>query len=647
MISRSIKRFIYPLAATLCLLLAGVFSTAREAQDRWTSVQSRNFLLVGNASERDIRKVAARLEQFREAFLRLLSVDHFDSSVPLTVVVFKDDAAYRPFEPVYSGQPAGVAGFFQSSPDVDYITLSVDRRHVRKADALAFHEYVHLLVRNSFGNAPLWFNEGLAEYYSTFEISDGNRKVTLGKPISTRVQTLRERELIPLDTLLRVDDYSPYYTEQGKRSHFYSQSWALVHYLLSGERRLQLPTYLELLAKGMNVEDAFRQAFRADFATIENELRAYISLGKYPRQVIKFDRRLEFDTQFESATLKEAEAQFYLGDLLLHTNRLDEAAAYLQKAVALDPNLAIAHASLGVLRMRQNNFDDAKKHLAQASANTGNYLVHYYHAYALSRQGWGTDRFVEAYYGNETAQQMRAELKKAIEQAPNFAEAYRLLAFVNLVRDENLDESISLLKKAITLSPRRQDFGLLLAQVYLRREEFDAARKILDPLASRGATSQVRAQAQGLLTAVAEREEYLARVKALSEKVAVDAARESSPPPGILQPCDAPQPGPQMKKLRFAGQQVCGLLVRVECEEKGVLLVIEAGERTLRLHNQSLNNIRFVTYSADVRGQVTCGLRAPANPVLVTYRPTPGNKDQTDGEVIAVEFVPSEWNANH
>ena len=629
----------------LCLLLCAPVC-ARDKREEWTSVQSKNFLLVGNASTRDIRKVAARLEQFREAFLRLLSVEHFDASVPLTVIVFKDDEAYRPFEPLYRGQPSGVAGFFQSSPDVDYITLSVDRKHVRSADALAFHEYVHLLVRNSFGDAPLWFNEGLAEYYSTFEISDGNKKVTLGKPVSYRFEMLRERELLPLETLLKVEDQSPYYTEQDKRKLFYAESWALMHYLLSGQRRAQLSTYLELLAKGLGVEDAFRQAFQADFATVEKELRDYLRLSKFPQQVITFDQRLEFDTVTRSAPLSEAETQFYLGDLLLHTNRPEEAARYLQKAITLDPNFARAHASLGVIDVRENRFDAARKHLEIASRGSQNYLMHYYYAYVLSREAMGSDNPAEGYYGTERAQLMRAELAKVIELAPNFAEAYRLLAFINLTRDEKLDDSIQLLRKAISLSPRRQDLLLLLSQVHLRREEFDVARNILNPLMLGSKNAQVHAQAQSLLAAVASREEYVSRVKAMNEKIAADAIRDETPS-GVLQPCDAPQPGPQLKKLRFTGEQVCGMLASIECEENGVILVVETGARTYRLRNDSLNRIRFVTYTADVRGQVTCGLRTQATPVLVTYRPASNAVGQTDGEVIAVEFVPKEWNANH
>jgi tetratricopeptide (TPR) repeat protein len=634
------KRFAFIPAAALCLLLVAPVC-AHATAEQWASVQSKNFLLVGNASERDIRKVAARLEQFREAFVRLLSVEHFDSSVPMTVMVFRTDESYRPFEPLYRGQPAGVAGFFQSSQDVDYITFSVDPMHVRDADALAYHEYVHLLVRNSFRNAPLWFNEGLAEYYSTFELSDGNKRVTLGLPIGRRVQMLRERELLPVEKLLSVDTDSAYYNERDERNLFYAESWALVHYLLSGPRRAQLSTYLDLLAKGLRVEDAFQKAFQTNFAGMDDELRQYIRLNKYQQQRITFDKRLEFDTLMQTSVLTEGQAQFYLGDLLLHTNRLEAAEAYLQKAVALDPNLAAAHASLGVLRLRQNRFDEATRHLERASAESRSYLIHYYYAYVLSQEGIGSDNSIEGYYETAKAQLMRAELKKAIDLSPTFAEAYRLLAFINLVRDEYLEESIALLKKAIELSPRRQEFSLLLAQIHLRREEFDTARGILDALIQSSINPQIHARAQSLLESVKSREEFAARVKAMN----AEAFKEETPT-GVIQPCDAPQPGPQFKRLRFEGQQVCGLLVQVECADDGVMLSVIAGTRTLKLHSDRLSRIRFVTYTADVKGQVTCGLRVPANPVLVTFRPAKV-EGQTDGEVIAVEFVPRDWSANH
>ena len=44
-----------------------------------------------------------------------------------------------------------------------------------------------------------------------------------------------------------------------------------------------------------------------------------------------------------------------------------------------------------------------------------------------------------------------------------------------------------------------------------------------------------------------------------------------------------------------------------------------------------------------MRGQITCGMREPANPVLVTYHSTKDAHANNDGEVIAVEFIPKDW----
>ena len=97
------------LAALLfCLLCA----QAAAAKDTWTSVRSQNFFLVGSASEKEIRQVATRLEQFRHVFTQLFPKVNFNTPVPTTVVVFKNDSAYKPFKPVADGKTVDVAGYF-------------------------------------------------------------------------------------------------------------------------------------------------------------------------------------------------------------------------------------------------------------------------------------------------------------------------------------------------------------------------------------------------------------------------------------------------------------------------------------------------------------------------------------------------------
>lgn len=497
----------------LCALAAAPLRHAA-AKDAWTSVRSKNYLLVGNAGERDIRLIATQLEQFREVFAREFAGAAPNSPVPTTVVVFKSDADYRPYKPLFQGRPADVAAYFQSGHDVNYITLSPAQRK-DSPYAMIFHESVHLLVDNRVRAAPAWFNEGLAEYFSTFELmpegGEAGRRVMLGKPIPRHILTLRRNKLLPLPTLFAVDRASPYYNEREKSSIFYAESWALVHYLThgaEGRRRPQLTRFLELLAAGAPVEQGFRQAFEADYATVERELKEYVRQDTYKVRFVPYVEAGGAAAGMKSAPVGEAEALALLGDLLLHTDRGEDAEKHLLKALALSPELSAAHASLGMLRARQRNFAEARRHLERAvGADPKNYLAHYYYAFALSREVMDAGQAVTG-YPPEAARLMRHALRRAIELAPEFPEPYRLLAFVNLATNERLDEAASLLTRALTLSPGRHEFAYVLAQVHLRRKEYKAARATLEQIIAGSPNPRLRAQAQEMLEEVAAGERY-------------------------------------------------------------------------------------------------------------------------------------------
>jgi len=131
------------------------------AADKWTKVQSKNFTLVGNATENEIREVAEGLEVFRTAFSRFFKQVREGSSVATNVVVFRSDQAFKPFKPLYKGKPANIAGFFQAGEDVNFIALTAEMQTPR----VIYHEYVHRLMSDNLANLPPWFQEG-----STWEI---------------------------------------------------------------------------------------------------------------------------------------------------------------------------------------------------------------------------------------------------------------------------------------------------------------------------------------------------------------------------------------------------------------------------------------------------------------------------------------------
>lgn len=485
------------------------------AKDTWTSIRSRNYTLIGNASEEDIRSMAVQLERFRDVFTRQFKDAALNSPVPTTVIVFKNDGSFGPYKPLFRGKRVEVAGYFHSSFDMNYITLSAERRAQYNPLEMIFHESVHLLVDNKVRTSPAWFNEGLAEYFSALDFQSdktgGGKLVVFGKPILRHILMLRQNKLLPLATLFAVDRDSPYYNERQKSSMFYAESWALIHYLThgqGGQRQPQLARFLELLASGAPLSQSFQQAFGSDYATLEKELKEYVRQDKYRGTFVPYVEPADADRDMKSVPLTEAQALGYLGDLLLHYDRSEEAEKHLKQALTLSPELSAANASLGLLRVNQRDFAAAKEHLQRAmKGDPQNYLAHYYYAYALSSEPMDQQQTVTG-YAPETAAQMRSALTRAMEIAPGFPESYRLLAFVNLITNTRLDDAVALLERALTLSPGRHEFSYVLAQVHLRRKDYSAARVILEQVIAGNPNSQMRALAVDMLETVRLSEKY-------------------------------------------------------------------------------------------------------------------------------------------
>jgi tetratricopeptide (TPR) repeat protein len=638
------RRIIFPVVVSLCLLAAISHHTTVLAKDTWVSVRTKNFMLLGNAGEKDIRKVGLRLEQFREVFTRLFPNMKFNTPVPTTVIVFKSYSSYAPFMP-----RANTAGYFQAGPDVNYIALTTEVRGEQDPFAVIFHEYTHLLVENTFDSVPLWFNEGLAEYYSTFSITD-DQKIVLGKPIGSHVYLLRQNKMLPLQTLFEVDYKSPHYNETNKTSIFYAQSWALMHYLIIGKagRIDQLGKFMDLIIAKVPVERAFQQAFEVPFETMEKDLRNYVKQDRYNIVSGHFEKKLELDTTTEATTLTEAEAQAYLGDLLLHSNRKD-AYTYLEKALKLDPNLPMAHASLGMLYFREGKVKEAHASLERAvAANLQNYLAHYYYAYTLSHAA-PDENPSRGGYSPEVAAKIREHLQKAITLRPDFPESYNLLAYVSLVTGQGIDESIASLKKVLSASPGKTQFIYMLGQLYTRKGDYKAARELLEQVVKSNAEEEVRKHAESLLGIIKTVEEQAAKYEAA--KQAGMRVRGQKPEvtfgegPSLDRSKDDPsQYLREVLRPPAAGEtQLQGTLTAIECDAKGLVFTVQTATGVLKLRAASFDDMEITTYDTSVQGAITCGPRKPENMVVVCYIPNEDKKVKADGILKSIEFVPANF----
>src|SRR5262249_23374532 len=311
------------------------------------------------------------------------------------------------------------------------------------------------------------------------------------------------------------------------------------------------------------------------------------------------------------------------------------------------PDLALAHASLGLLRARQGKRDEALEHLQRAAAlKSNNEFAYYYYAAAL------VDQRVAFGVGNDFDGAITA-LTRAVELRPGFAEALTLLGNVQLLagRDTSARDS---LQRAVQQDPSNARAALLLAGAHINLGAVDAARDILGPLLARTTDAAIKEEARTLLTAAAN----LRRQQDLRRQAGLAGSREtaSAPVPGSAsQPIAATSPAngaarnrprdifrPDFRPRGAGEERSYGILERIDCSAAGLMFRLRTLDSVLELRAARFENVQFISYRQNAApGTVSCGPRTPPEEVYLTWRmdaePTGGAQVRI---AVAVELLP-------
>lgn len=649
--------------AFLSITLLATATHTMAAKDEWVQVKSKNFFLIGNAPEKEIRKVGTRLEQFRETFRLLFGKMNLTASIPTNVVVFKSDSYYKNFKPKRADGKIDnfVAGFFQPGEDVNYITLAIGGEEAQ-VYSIIFHEYVHFIVNANFGKSevPAWFNEGLAEYYETFAIED-DQKVKLGIFQQRHLPMLQQNKLMPLGTLFGISNRQLLQTGSHSRSIFYAQSWALVHYLMQSGKSDGLSKFLTALLRSVPPEKAFQDAFQTTYAQMEKDLRKYVGQSRYQYNEITFKNKLVFDTGMRSSAIDDAQSNAYLGDLLYHTDRADDAEPYLVAALKLQPDSSMANTTLGMVKLKQRKFDEAKGFLEKAIAGDHrNHAALYRYAFLLSREGRDEFGYTTG-FDKATAAKMREALRKAIAINPAFTESYELLAFVDLVNNEELDDAVAHLQTALKYQPGNQRYALRLAEIYSRQLKLAEALEIAEKIARTSDESDVKSRAASLLSQIAQRKEFEERNAAEIKRreSASKSAGGLSGPPRLIQGGKRPTEAEMAKQvaeahlrsinesLRVPGgadARIIGRVQKIDCRKRPIVYNVKTATETFNLTSADFAALELSSFDpAAADASVGCDKDISALNALVTYRASKTVTGATRGELVAIEFVPANF----
>jgi tetratricopeptide (TPR) repeat protein len=484
------KRPLRSLLASISVLLAqcGAASAAEEVPDGsgWSELASPNFSVLSNADERKSLEIVRQLERFRSVLALLRPGARLSSPVPTTTLVFKSDRSLAPYKRIRGETASELVGFFAASNYGNFLAVNAYPPSGGGLEVV-YHEYVHFFVRHNLPNLPLWANEGLAEYYSTYVEVGG--EVVIGTPLARHLRTLRRQTFIPLPQLFALDTDSEEYGERDRVGLFYAQSWALMHYLLSTapEQRDSTGRFLAALSAGDSPEAAARQHLGVGLGDLEARLRGYVNGRQFRTWAVPAES-LPAAVKPRVEAVLPARALSVLGDLLARINLepevRDSARQHYRAALALDPESADARAGLGWLAREEGRVDEAVRLLREAVARRpssplpylflGETLVRRLQPAARLRS-----RAEPTALPLEVAEARRA-LAAAAERAPDFAEIAAAQGASYFVEPSAAAAGIAYLERAARELPERSDILYNLAMLLTNAGRFDEASATLE-----------------------------------------------------------------------------------------------------------------------------------------------------------------------
>ncbi len=301
------------LVVLLCIVSSSAFAKTYE-------IKSENFVLVGSVRATDGKALLLELEQYRQAVLQLLGVTNpMPETVPVRIYTVRGAKGFE----LLTGR-TDIRGLYTTRIEGPTFILNSKNgfRRGKGVRHIALHEYTHhLLATYSDQIYPRWYHEGLANYFSTFEVNK-NGDLIIGQPYQPYAHALSQKTWMPTDVVVNSILSYPFKLN-GKStrglsasSYFYAQSWLAVHYIMSTKTESpKLDAYIKNLNTKRGSGDAFEQAFGRTPAQFDTILKAYFKANKYATLTIRPKVKIK-DHAVHVKELSKGEAEFHKAEAM-------------------------------------------------------------------------------------------------------------------------------------------------------------------------------------------------------------------------------------------------------------------------------------------------------------------------------------------
>ena len=444
--------FALAMSASSVFALTGV----ARAEETWIEVRSPHFRVLTDGTAGDARKVAYEFEQIRHVFVLRFNNEDVGSGAPLTIVAARNGGTVSQIAPLlWKARGDTVAGFFERRWEEQFALVRLDTWGDNN-QAVAYHEYTHSVMHANAHWLPVWLDEGMAEFYAYSQFE--HDRTLIGSP-TRRYRALKNNTLLPVSTMLELNQRSPYYHDEFKMQLFYAEAWAMVHYMTFGEgmeNGAKLNAFFKGLQDGTPQQKAFESAF-GDVHAFDNKFSQYVLQNAFKVGVLPADPALN-PKNFTDRRLTPAEADYEIGQFQIGMHDGKDGLASLEKALAADPKLAGAHEELGFYDFDHGRDEDAKKEWQMAVSLDPNQARS---AFALTMSG---KPIASQSLGELQATQLA--LRHVAELAPKFAPVFVELAMVE-VRQGTTQQAYKDARQAEALEPWRAGYHLLTGRILL------------------------------------------------------------------------------------------------------------------------------------------------------------------------------------
>ena len=453
----------------LCVLAAVTATAPARAQD-WLLLEAEGFTVVSDLGENDVREWAEEFENFLAALHRLLPLNR-RLLPPLTAVVFKRSGGFSPYRlRTESGLVGGNSGIFINSSTWSVIGMPADTVEYSGT----YHEAVHWFMSADPTRHPLWFSEGIAELFSTFEVEDGQS--IWARPIAEHLRYLRSAGLLPMAEFLEVSQDQAMHVN----ATYYSQAWLFVHYLTFG--RPDGPGLLGrfLTASGRQPPlEAFREAFAIEPEEMNDLLRDYLQQNRYmtggnPAEVAG-------GADFAVRPAPPATVEISLARLALGTRNFDQFETHVANAKAIAPDRPEPY-DLMATWFVQTQRDDFEPLLDEAIAR-GSTDARTWELKAIARVRslrTNVPLFSSGALAPGVARETADYLNRSIGLRPLNQNAFRLLADVLYSVEATVESDAEMLEIGSIVYPREAAIPLGQAAIALRSGDTAEARRLVE-----------------------------------------------------------------------------------------------------------------------------------------------------------------------